>query len=159
MYVCCVQVCLLVEVMVKAFWLGGHSSRHPLGNRPAEQQWVTLWHTRHDWSVHAQHYMWVVWVWPSHKLGLGSGLVSCATYCVLFPVQLWQYSCHRVCHVTWVPDPHFQLNKKRELEGQIADLKSDLVRLDKQLDDMVANSRRQTNTVLWLGMSLHASVV
>ena len=36
-YVCCVQVCLLVEVMVKAFWLGGHSSRHPLGSRPAEQ--------------------------------------------------------------------------------------------------------------------------
>ena len=52
-------------------------------------------------------------------------------------------------------DPHFQLNKKRELEGQIADLKTDLAPLDRQLEDMLATSRRHTNTLLWLGMSLH----
>ena len=56
---------------------------------------------------------------------------------------------------TCVRDPHFQLNKKRELEGQIADLKTDLAPLDRQLEDMLATSRRHTNTLLWLGMSLY----
>ena len=84
------------------------------------------------------------------------GYGHCSVWCVVCGVQL---KLSRDCHVTWVPDPHFQLNKKRELEGQIADLKSDLAPLDKQLEDMVANSRRQTNTVLWLGMSLDACCV
>ena len=60
---------------------------------------------------------------------------------------------------TCVRDPHFQLNKKRELEGQIADLKTDLAPLDKQLEDMLSTSRRHTSTLLWLGMSLPHNIL
>ena len=67
--------------------------------------------------------------------------------------------CHRAQHRCHVNSQFLsQLNKKRELEGQIADLKTDLVPLDKQLEDMLATSRRQTNTLLWLGTLVCASM-
>lgn len=65
--------------------------------------------------------------------------------------SLGTVACRGARHITYMSDPHSQLNKKRELEGQIADLKTDLVPLDKQLEDMLATSRRQTNTLMWLG--------
>ena len=41
-------------------------------------------------------------------------------------------------------DPHFQLNKKRELEGQIADLKTDLAPLDRRQEAHHAVSMHST---------------
>ena len=47
--------------------------------------------------------------------------------------------------------PHSQLNKKRELEGQIEDLKSDLAPLESEFESILTKSKRQTNGLLWLG--------
>lgn len=48
-------------------------------------------------------------------------------------------------------DQH-QLNKKRELEGQIEDLKSDLAPLEREFESILTKSKRQTNGLLWLGL-------
>ena len=89
----------------------------------------------------------------SPKTGLvkWKGVVVLHVVCCVVCVWLRQCSWRRAWHITCTSNPHFQLNKKREMEGQIADLKTDLAPLDKQLEDMLATSRKHTNTLLWLG--------
>ena len=49
-------------------------------------------------------------------------------------------------------DQH-QLGKKRELEGQVEELKADLEPLEREFEEIMKKSSSQTNKLLWLGRS------
>ena len=48
-------------------------------------------------------------------------------------------------------DQH-QLGKKRELEGQVEELKADLEPLEREFEEIMKKSSSQTNKLLWLGL-------
>ena len=55
-------------------------------------------------------------------------------------------------------DQH-QLGKKRELEGQVEELKADLEPLEREFEEIMKKSSSQTNKLLWLGRSYDSSIL